>query len=61
MKVIENFENFPERKKYTFILPTVQELWSVKVGEGVSSEQTELSGQFWTLSTLPNGSWGNLK
>jgi hypothetical protein len=39
----------------------VQELWSLKVGEGVNSRQIELSGQTWTLNPLPNGSWGNLE
>jgi hypothetical protein len=39
----------------------VQELWSLKVGEGVSSEQTELSGQIWTLSPHQNEIWGNLE
>jgi hypothetical protein len=48
MKVIDNFE-------------TVQELWSLKVGEGVSSGHIELPGQIYTLSPLPNGSWGNLE
>jgi hypothetical protein len=38
----------------------VQEFWSLKVAEGVSSGQIELSGQIWTLSPLPNGSWGTL-
>jgi hypothetical protein len=33
----------------------------VKVGEGVSSEQTELSGQLWTLSPHPNEIWENLE
>jgi hypothetical protein len=39
----------------------VQELWSLKVGEGVSSGQIELSAQIWTLSPLPNEFWGNLE
>jgi hypothetical protein len=39
----------------------VQELWSLKVGEGVGSKQMELSGQIYTLIPLPNGSWGNLE
>jgi hypothetical protein len=39
----------------------VQELWSLKDGEGVSSGQTELSGQIWTLGPLPNEIWGNLE
>jgi hypothetical protein len=39
----------------------VQELWSLKVGEGVSSGQIELFGQLWTLSPLPNKIWGNLE
>jgi hypothetical protein len=30
--------------KYTLIRSTVQELWLLKFGEGVSSKQTELSG-----------------
>jgi hypothetical protein len=38
----------------------VQELWSLKVGEGVSSGQIKLSEQIWTLRTLPNKLWGNL-
>jgi hypothetical protein len=39
----------------------VQELWSLKVGGGVSSGQIELSGPLWTLSPLPNEFWGNLE
>jgi hypothetical protein len=39
----------------------VQELWSLKVGEGVSFGLIELSGQLWTLSLLPNEIWGNLE
>jgi hypothetical protein len=39
----------------------VQELWSLKVGGGVSSRLIKLSGQIWTLSPLPNEFWGNLK
>jgi hypothetical protein len=39
----------------------VQELWSLKVGGGVSSGQTELPGKLWTLSPTPSKSWGNLE
>jgi hypothetical protein len=31
----------------------VQELWSLKVEEGVGSGQIKMSGQFWTLRPLP--------
>jgi hypothetical protein len=55
------FWDLSRKYKYTLIRPTVQELWSLKVGGGVSSSQTELSEQIWTLSLLPNGSWGNLE
>jgi hypothetical protein len=39
----------------------VQELWSLKVGGGVSSAHIELSGSIWTLSLLPNDIWENLE
>jgi hypothetical protein len=31
----------------------VQELWSLKIEEGVGFGQIKLSGQFWTLHPLP--------
>jgi hypothetical protein len=34
-----------------------QELRSLEVGEGVSSGQIKLSGQFWTLRPVPNEIW----
>jgi hypothetical protein len=37
----------------------VQELWSLKIGKGVSSGPIKLSGQLWTLSLPPNENWGN--
>jgi hypothetical protein len=43
--------------KYALIRPTVQELHSLEVGEGVSSWQIKLSGQFWTLRLVPNKIW----
>jgi hypothetical protein len=55
------FLELSRKHKYTLIRPTVQDLWSLKVGEGVSSGQIELSGQIWTLHPLPNESWGILK
>jgi hypothetical protein len=38
----------------------VQELGSLKVGEGVSSGPIELSGPLWTLSPVLSENWGNL-
>jgi hypothetical protein len=57
MKMIEKFETFPE----SLIQPMVQELWSLKVGRGVSSGQIELSGPHWTLSPIPYEIWGILE
>jgi hypothetical protein len=39
----------------------VQELWSLKVGGGVSSAQIELSRSIWTLGPLQNKIWENLE
>jgi hypothetical protein len=47
------FLDLSRKYKYTLIQLTVQELWSLKVGGGVSSGQIELSGQIWTWSPLP--------
>jgi hypothetical protein len=53
------FWDLSRKNKYTLIRPTVQELWSLKFGGGVSSGQIELSGQIWTLNPLTNGFLGN--
>jgi hypothetical protein len=34
-----------------------QELWSLEVGEGVSSAQIKLAGQFWIFRPVPNEIW----
>jgi hypothetical protein len=64
-EVIENFETFPEstilENFETLIRPTVQELWPLKAGGGVSSGQIKLSGQLWTFSPLPNKIRKNLE
>jgi hypothetical protein len=55
------FWDLSRKHKYTLIRPTVQELWSLKVGGGVSSRQIELSGQLWTFGPLPNKIRKNLE
>jgi hypothetical protein len=60
MKVRE-FQDLSRKHKYTLIRLMFQELWSLKIGRGVSSEQIELSGQLWTLSSLSSENWGNLE
>jgi hypothetical protein len=59
-EIDREFRDLSRKHKYTLIQPTVQELWSLKVGGGVSSEQIELSRQIWTLSPLPNEIWDTL-
>jgi hypothetical protein len=53
------FWDLSKKNKYTPIRPTVQELWSLKVGGGVSSGEVKLSGQIWTLSPLSKEFWEN--
>jgi hypothetical protein len=53
------FGDVSRKHKYALIWPTVQELWSLKVGRGISSGQIKLSGQIWTFSPLPKEFWGN--
>jgi hypothetical protein len=53
------FWDLSKKHKCNLIQPTVQELRSLKVGEGASSGQIKLSGQFWTLSLFSKEIWNN--
>jgi hypothetical protein len=63
VKVIDNFETFPESIN-TF--PSDQQFKSydhckLRVLLEINSGQIKLSGQIWTLSPLPKELWGNFE
>jgi hypothetical protein len=55
------FWDLSRKYKYALIWPTVQELSSLEVGEGVNFGQIKLSGPIWTLTLIPKEIWENSK